>query len=276
MEITPENFHQVPDVHFDKASDLIGQKLPFLLIRHDSSSLWKSPNLQHHKQQIGAIIQQTRDILTFDVTPDVKSEVFEVEILAACFMEAANGGRSNLNQYDTVPEYFGDPKVKATIQKRITADLMDRIGVGGDPERLSMLLKFKVADQLFEVDSSLWAYAPPWEWYSDTFKDWKGFMFPDGFYVDAEAAIASYALKKTDDLFGERYFPVVVFSKDKLDYEQFMDVCTSCKSTSQVIQKDGNWIKGTRCKPSEYVDVITECYEKGGQVPIGIEWSWGS
>ena len=91
--------------------------------------------------------------------------------------------------------------------------------------------------------------------------------------IDAEEIEGGESQKNHDDIFGERYFPVLVFPvstpRDKVN-----GIIWRPKVTSDPILVGDFVVYGTRCKPHEYQEVIEGTYEAGGKVPIGVEWSW--
>lgn len=185
----------------------------------------------------------------------------------------SNGGRTPRmgERRRTYDEYFDD-EARNLVIKDLSGGIMGAIfGAGrGDIDRADIIVEF---DNGFKIDSMQFDIHYPYEWYSDHYKDNNLFLFVDGFYEDAQAAIKTFGLKSHDDMFGERYFPVAVLPMD-VDEEKLQNILWRPKSTSNIIVKDDQIIFGTRCKPHEYEEVIDAIYEAGGKVPIGVEYSW--
>lgn len=99
-------------------------------------------------------------------------------------------------------------------------------------------------------------------------------MFASNFknFTTAEEAVKFFSDKPQDDLFGTRYFPVVVFPENiQADVRRIVDYAKGC---SKPIVTCGNIIFGTRCKPSEFVEVINMTYQAGGKVARALEFDW--
>ena len=190
------------------------------------------------------------------------------QVQDAYIMEHQNGGRSDHDHYDSYKAYFNDEK-KEIVKEFWKRGLMGRLSrSGGDPDEISLILVFKD----FKIENNLYEYHAPEEWYSEMHQDNPKFKFKRGFYETAEEAIKFFADKPNDDLFGERYFPVVVFPK-KIKCN-VRDIVCFAKGYSKPIIVDDRIIYGTRCKPSEYQSVIQQTYDSGGKVAKAMQWDW--
>ncbi len=197
-----------------------------------------------------------------------KGEIIKRKITDAYLVEHQNGGRTPYKSAKTYKEFFND-EWKKEVQKFWSGGVFGRIMKrGGDADQADIIIKFKDC----EIDNMCWEFTAPEEWYSEMFQDDPRFAFPKGFYKDADEAIHFFGDKSVDDMFGERYFPVVVFPIDtKVDVGS---VVYGAKSHSKTIVTDKHIIIGTRCKPHEYADVMAETYEKGGQIARSQVWDW--
>lgn len=194
----------------------------------------------------------------------IRKKIYNLSLI-----EASNGGRSNYTLYNTYSEFFNNER-KEKYCDSLVGGLQYALTHRGDPGRADVAIRF--ID--FQIVDSAWAFTAPEEWYSDLYKGRPQFRFADGFYPNAATAIEVFAKKNHDDLFGERYFPVIVFPISKAD--EAKGVASYAKGQSLPIVVGKNIIIGTRCKPHEYPEVIEKTYELGGQVPIGVDWDWQS
>lgn len=194
------------------------------------------------------------------------------EIKDMYFIVHNNGGRTpRIDKPRTYNEFYNDwQKEKYDIWQG--GGVMGKVfnSLKGDFDRADILIKFK---NHVTIESFAWEFKMPEEWYSDMYKEINTLCFADGFYESSEKAIEIFSKKSSTDLFGERYFPVLVFPKDTpqkvIDEAQYMP-----KSSSNIILKDDQIVFGTRCKPYEFQNVIEFCYENGGKVPVGVQWDW--
>lgn len=194
-------------------------------------------------------------------------EVIKRKVKDAYIMQHNNGGRSDYRHYDSWKDYFSESK-KEKVQRYWKADLFDKINSGdGDVDTIDLIVEFKD----FQLSCTMWDHSAPEEWYSEMHK--KKFSFKEGFFETAEEAKESFINKSHDDLFGERYFPVVVFNKN-IDRNKMGDVLYCAKSHSKPIETKDYIVFGTRCKPSEYSSLIAETYLLGGKVAKNKEWDW--
>lgn len=191
-------------------------------------------------------------------------------IRKAELIQAANGGRSDHRGYSSYWDYFNADRRARILAKR-GMDLMSRVmfAGGGDDERADIRLVFDD----FELTGSCWEFEAPEEWFSEALKDHPKFRFVDGFYPNADAAIKAFQQKQHEDMFGERYFPAIVFPHN-VSQEKLREILWRPKTVSDPIVTDKWIVYGTRCKPHEYAEVIEATYAAGGQVPIGVEWDW--
>lgn len=149
-------------------------------------------------------------------------------------------------------------------------------GPGGDPDRADLGVRVRVKEPALEFDIEGPAYEiiAPEEWYSDLYKDNVAFRCVDGFYPDAATAIEAFSKKGSDDIFGERYFPVISIDVNAPNSGELRRVADGAKSQSSAVVANGRLFFGLRCKPYEYGTCIEECYKMGGAVPVGATWDW--
>jgi hypothetical protein len=197
--------------------------------------------------------------------PDTK---VKRKIVDAYIMEHCNGGRSDYDHYDSWKHYFNKNK-KKEVQEFWKAGLLGKIGRGlGDLDRIELIVVFKE----FQLEATMYDYEAPEEWYSEMYANDEKFSFKRGFYETSDEAIRFFTDKPHDDLFGERYFPVVVFPKDTK--ANVRNIVYGAKSHSKPIVTKDYIVFGTRCKPYEYSSIISETYNSGGKVARCIEWDW--
>jgi len=207
-----------------------------------------------------------------DHTLGSEGEEIECEILSVDLIEHMNGGRSNMRTASTYADFFNDEQ-KKSVQKRQLGGFEALLSGRGNPDQADLIVKLRAPElDDFQIDSFAWILKAPEEWYSEVYKDDARFLFDDGFYATAEDAITVFSGKASDDLFGTRFFPLLVFPEDK--GEQAKEIGYWAKSHSRLIVTNGYAIVGTRCKPDEYAGVITQTYEQGGKVPCNRTWDW--
>lgn len=179
-----------------------------------------------------------------------------------------NGGRD----HRTSPTYAGffDDQRKERVKRMWAGGLMCKIlsGGEGDIDQADVIVSFSD----FEIDSMSYEFCAPEEWYSELYEADPRFRFSDGFYPDADQAIKVFSDKAHDDLFGERYFPVIVFPVER--YEEARNIAHWATGYSKPIIVKNQIIFGTRCKPDQYQSMIEETYKLGGKVPVGVQWDW--
>ena len=195
---------------------------------------------------------------------------FTTKISDAYLMEHANGGRDPFKRAYTYFEFF-DAKQKAKVDMQRLGGLMARLSMSsGDPDRADIILRFENG---MKMETMQWQIECPEEWYSDLYGADVRFRFVDGFYSDADKAIEAFAKKSNEDLFGERYFPVLAFPISTPN-KDIQEVIWRPKAVSDPIKTKDYIVYGSRCKPAEYAETIQETYRVGGKVPIGVEWNW--
>lgn len=188
------------------------------------------------------------------------------KIKDAYLLEHQNGGRGDHQHYPSYKDYFNKSK-KEEVLKSWRGGLLAKIGSGsGDVDRCDLVLEFEG----FKVEDHIWDMVAPEEWYSEIHRNL--FKFEKGFYKDADEAIHFFSDRPHDDLFGERYFPVIVFSKNIV--VDVRSIAQWAKAWSKPIVTGKHIVFGLRCKPGEYVEIINETYKNGGWVARSKEWDW--
>jgi hypothetical protein len=243
-----------------KCSDLIG-KIVTISCQHLSDD--------KKRQYVHA---SSKDLNEFDIygvsnwIPVLGEKDTEVKrkVMGAYLMEAMNGGRSDNREYSSYQNYFNKDK-KQEVQDYWKGGLLGRMRrQGGDPDRVSIILKFNA----FSLEDNTWSMIAPEEWYSELHP----IKFPHGFYGSSEEAIKFFGDKAHEDLFGERYFPVIVFpKKTEADIRGIVHGAKGC--SKPIVTKD-YVVFGTRCKPDEYSYIIEQTYTAGGKVAKSKEWDW--
>ena len=208
------------------------------------------------------------DISIGDWVPTLgkEKEIIKRKIKNAYLMEATNGGRRDKKHYNSYKDYFDNSK-KEEVKEYWIGGLIARMSRGGgDLDRCDIVIEF----ESFKVEGHIWDMIAPEEWYSELHRD--KFKFEKGFYKDADEAIHFFSDRSHDDLFGERYFPVIVFPKDTI--ADVRSIANCAKSCSKPIMTNKHIIFGLRCKPHEYESIIKDTYEKSGQIARSKEWDW--
>jgi hypothetical protein len=191
-------------------------------------------------------------------------------VIRSCkLIQHSNGGRSDPRRFDTYWDYFNEERKQRLARQKALGLVGKLLGTRGEDDQADIVVTFDD----FEIDSMTWDFRAPQEWSSDRVKDNHRFKFVDGFYEDADRAIDAFCQKACEDLFGTRFFPVLVFPKET-PQERIDEIVWRPKVSSDPVLADEWIVFGTRCKPHEYADVIRMTYEAGGKVPIGVEWDW--
>ena len=141
----------------------------------------------------------------FDDILGKRDKKIKKTIKEAFLVQHNNGGRKNDWKAKTYKKYFNDEVKQAVIAKR-SAGMMGSLMMG-DVESADIIVYFTDGTK---IDSMQFINCPE-EWYSEQYKDKGDEMIERGFYKTAEKAVE--AQKNVDDMFGERYFPVVAFPK---------------------------------------------------------------
>lgn len=194
-------------------------------------------------------------------------EIITSKIEDAWIIEAANGGRTDTKKYKTYSDFFNEDR-KQICQRIWAGGFEGRLSYRGNPDEADLGVRLDIG--VFE--NCCFEMVAPEEWYSELYQNKKVFKFAKGFYKDADSAIDGFSKRRRDDLFGERYFPVITFPINKA--RKGREIAQSAKNQSRPIVVGNRVIFGTRCKPYEYPSVINATYKIGGAVPIGIEWNW--
>lgn len=206
------------------------------------------------------------------ISKDYDGKEFKWKVANAYFVIAKNGGRIyREDRPKTYSEFFNEEQ-KERYKGQLKGGVMGRVLVdgAGDMDRADIIIEFENG---VKIDDNCWEVTAPEEWYSEIYKDDSRFKFVDGFYPSAEKAIDVFSQKSQDDIFGTRYFPVLVFDKN-VSEEIISEAMWRPKASSTPIIQNGHIIIGTRCKPDEFQEVIEHCYKNGGKIPVGVEWNW--
>lgn len=186
-----------------------------------------------------------------------------------CFKEHMNGGRGNVKSYSSITEYFADPLVKELFFKKIKGGLFGM--QAGDPDKVDFecsirLVEFPITAVFKE---SIWEDFIPREWYNEVYADAIKELSTINSWDTYEEAFENQ--QRQDDLFGERYFPVI---KAPLNLKEVMLECAgNFKSHSKPID-DGTYVYiGLRSKSYELSE-MSEVYNQGGTILKHKEWDW--
>lgn len=252
------NFKPSKEIRDFDCGDLIGKTVNIHLghISEDKKRQYLYVDLKAPLNSIGDWVQATGK----------EKGILSKKIKCAYLMERCNGGRSDHGHYTSYKDYFNKAK-KEEVIKFWRGGLLSRIGRGGgDLDECDLILEFEG----FKIEGHIYDMVAPEEWYSEMHRD--SFKFERGFYKDAEEAIHFFSDRPNNDLFGERYFPVIVFPKNtKVDV---LSIAYWAKSHSKPIVTAKHIVIGLRCKPGEYAGIFKETYEKGGWVARSMEWNW--
>lgn len=196
-------------------------------------------------------------------------QIFETELIRCRLVQNSNGGRSENQEFKTYWDYFDQSRKEKLLNQRDGGILGKMMGPRGEHNQADLIFAFDD----FSFYDSCYDIKAPQEWYSLMYGGDFRFKFVDGFYETKEKALAAFVQKASDDLFGERYFPVLVFPKET-EQDVIDKIIWGPKSCSEPIVTEQYVIYGTRCKSDEFEDAIGETYAAGGKVPIGLQWDW--
>jgi hypothetical protein len=209
-----------------------------------------------------------------DESSSVKN-IVECNLVKKYFMQASNGGRSNLKHYDSIADYFADPIVKKMYMRSLSSenDILFLMNHPGDTDRLDVVYEFEHEGQHFELDDSIWdpKDSPVNDWYSEFHAVTGAILESIESYATAEEAIA--AQTSTNDLFGKRYFPVAKFDLSKVKLSDALIICEEFKGHSRPLTFNGVAYVGVRSKDYQ-LESIESIYELGGTILKDRDWDW--
>jgi len=201
-----------------------------------------------------------------------KDKLYDINILSIKFMEHANGGRTNTKQYNSIEEYWADPKVKENVMRCYKEGFSFKLSYRGSPDELDVIVDFEVVGyegHIFTLSENLYPCEPPEEWYSESLPYVIENLKTKTTYETYQDALE--AQTKTDDFFGERYFPVLKAPKHLKG--KIQDCCDNFKGHSKALTDGENIYIGIRSKDFE-LGAIKEIYEQGGSILVDAEWDW--
>ncbi len=250
---------------------LVGREVTITL-RHTNADVGKKPKVATDQYVgVGGLGKEYTSLFFSGWCGKVlgeKDTTIKRVIRRCTLMQHSNGGRSDYREAETYREFFNEAQRKK-VESRRGMGLMGAMLSRGNDDQADIVLHFDD----FKVDSMSFEFRAPQEWQSEALRGDNRFKFVDGFYEDEDKAVAAFSQKASDDMFGTRYFPVLVFPretpKEKLD-----EITWRPKATSDPILVGDSIVIGTRCKPWEYKEVIQMTYAAGGRVPIGLVWNW--
>lgn len=182
-------------------------------------------------------------------------------------IERSNGGRSSSKRYSSYGEYYSDRKKEILEYWKNSSNIyfiehyIDLCDIG------------IILSDGTHIESIAFGVRAPEEWKSEIHKNNPNFKFADGFYPSSYDAISAFSKKYRNDIFGTRFFPVLVFNSN-IKNTDVKDILWIPKSCSDAIKVGKKIVIGTRCKINEYKRVIESTYKVGGKVPVGVEWDW--
>jgi hypothetical protein len=197
-----------------------------------------------------------------------KNEKIKRVIRKVTLIESMNGGRGDWEEYSSYADFFNNQRKKRVIASW-SGGIFGRFGgSGGDPDRAD--IRFYFDD--FMIEDFRFDFTAPEEWYSELYLK-QADIDRERCYANAKEAVEAFSAKCRDDMFGERYFPVLAFPAST-PRDVVMSVANGAKSsTKPIVGKD--WIvMGARCKPHQFAEVIEATYVSGGAIPKDREWDW--
>lgn len=183
------------------------------------------------------------------------------------YMQGSNGGRSNQKRYDSIADYVADPITKQLYLTALKSGMFDR--PCGDADKVDKIFNFTAFGTKFTIQEHMYDEILPPEWYSEEFQETAVLLAKADVYPTADEAISNQ--EKRDDLFGDRFFPVVVYPKDKLEIAK--ELVQEFKNWSNPLFFEDKVFFGIRAKSCEIWN-LKNVYESGGHVLINQEWDW--
>ena len=205
-----------------------------------------------------------------DGIEDFKKQTLPGTIVKTVYMEKCNGGRDNPNVYNSIEEYVADPAVKRRCHRFMT-DRTNYFSTNGDPEYVDAIHTFKFDNHPLEFTLSypIWKSIIPQEWYNEFHADIIEKLSKSETWENADVAI--HNTEVTDDLFGNRLFPVLKAPVKKLN--KMKNICKNFKNCSKPLTDDKFVYIGIRSKPNE-IDTIRDIYLAGGCILQNQSWDW--
>ena len=276
MKCTMIFVHGAPQYQRDTESKIVN--LPDNL-----SKLWAIVTLPI-KEECGGFKTTSGYIENFLGLTEIDKEVkYEVTCTRAFLMESKNGGRTNTTEYDTIEDYINDPFVRRMYEKKRTSGMFGMLDYGANPGEVDDVydLQWDIPLDIegfepgsykrvtFQLESSRYESIAPADWENDLFMAKIGKLRQAKAYSDSTSAIDAQV--RTQDLFGDRFFPVL--RAPLALKEQMLEACYYFKSHSKPLFDDTYVYIGIRSKVHE-IGTIQTIYEEGGEILINREWDW--
>ena len=180
---------------------------------------------------------------------------------------------AKLKEYDSVESYWADPSIKKACIEKFQGGVDYSLANDSDPTSIDMHVAVTLDGYpdvgVLSFKSVLYDTNSPTEWYSEAhdllIKSLRNVVS----YDTAEKAIKSMTLEQ--DLFGDRYFPVLK-APQELETEM-ADIASSFKSCSRTLTDGENIYIGIRSKTHE-IGYIHDIYEAGGTILVDTQWDW--
>lgn len=261
-----------------KASSFVGKKVNLQLQHTDASKTVITPVKKATKQYVYTRFKTVLGDLHIgdwaDCVLGKEKEELPAKIVRASLLEASNGGRSDWQEYDSYKAFYNKQR-KEMCFKKYRGGLFYCMGHPGNADEADIRLVLQVKDKTITLTGRAYALHAPQEWYSECVLEGHPDLdkFPKGFYKDAEEALHFFNDKPVDDLFGTRFFPVMVFPKKEKFIKVARDLSYAPKSCSDPVIGKKYIVYGLRCKEYQ-LDVIKEIYASGGFIARSMQYEW--
>jgi len=203
---------KIEDRNF-KCSNLINQTIDI-----------KYQNLSNDKQKQLIVSHSIKNLSFLGYSKILKKKETKVKITNCFLIEKSNGGRNDVNHYTSYNDYFNNSKKIQILQywKNLPES---QLSVKGEPDAFEIVIQccdLELTDHLNDMSA-------PEEWYSELWSKNERFQFKNGFFDTEKDVLDNF--KPEDDLFGKRFFPVIVFEKNIHDnvrniIETFSKTCS--------------------------------------------------
>jgi hypothetical protein len=231
----------------------------------DTSKVWAVLSCGDGDTAAYDYISNIFGINEFDET--IGKPTFTVNVVSVVYKQHSNGGRTNNKDYPSIDAYVNDPITKKLYQQKLKSSFFDLSP--GDPDSVDAIYTIEYNGQLFNLSGTHYDIIPP-DWYSEEHQDTGKRLSKSVAYDTAEEALNSLG-EPTNDLFGQRYFPVV--KCDRANLSSVVNECENFKSCSKPIFFGNYAFIGIRSKTHE-VNYIRDVYKAGGVVLKNEEWNW--
>lgn len=197
---------------------------------------------------------------------ELDNNQIEVDLVKpGVYLEHYNGGRTNCKEYDTIEAYLNCDFAKECYNKWLEDNSEWKFEYEGTPSNLDYIMTFNLVkeNQVVTLKDIIYDIKIPEHWYKDRYKDVLVKLEEAELYENQDDVDVIIR----DDLFGKRYFPVVLFPDETV-------FVTLCKTWSSPLHGERGVYYGLRVTSHDVEYIHSVVYGNNGKVLKGVEWDW--